>query len=195
MTWSARNVQLSAGVVQFALDRESVPTSFAQVIHGWQHDGEFRSFFFELLAGSPFTAFRWETPPLTAANADTLFEFVLIDDPSLARKPDQHTFADQFRGATASVVTFPNLGGDAVLVVPCPLASPETYGHLAAFVRHAPTEQQHALWQAVGAALAQRLSDAPVWLSTAGAGVPWLHVRLDGRPKYYHHRPYREWGM
>jgi hypothetical protein len=29
------------------------------------------------------------------------------------------------------------------------------------------------------------------WLSTAGMGVPWLHVRLDDRPKDYGHRPYR----
>lgn len=27
-------------------------------------------------------------------------------------------------------------------------------------------------------------------LSTAGAGVRWLHVRVDDRPKYYHYRPY-----
>jgi hypothetical protein len=32
----------------------------------------------------------------------------------------------------------------------------------------------------------------PVWLSTAGAGVSWLHVRLDDRPKYYGYRPYQE---
>ncbi|MFO1021395.1 MAG: hypothetical protein U0903_11970 [Planctomycetales bacterium] len=31
----------------------------------------------------------------------------------------------------------------------------------------------------------------PVWLSTAGAGVPWLHVHLDDQPKYYSHAPYR----
>jgi hypothetical protein len=30
-----------------------------------------------------------------------------------------------------------------------------------------------------------------VWLSTAGAGVPWLHVRLDDAPKYYGHAAYR----
>jgi hypothetical protein len=28
--------------------------------------------------------------------------------------------------------------------------------------------------------------------STAGAGVSWLHVRLDDRPKYNGYAPYRE---
>ena len=35
-----------------------------------------------------------------------------------------------------------------------------------------------------------RLGGKPVWLSTAGLGVGWLHVRLDDRPKYYRHAPY-----
>lgn len=36
----------------------------------------------------------------------------------------------------------------------------------------------------------QNLNDAPIWLNTAGAGVPWLHIRLDSRPKYYRYQPY-----
>ena len=78
------------------------------------------------------------------------------------------------------------------MVVPCPVAGPSAYGHLAAFVRHAPEQQRHALWQAVGAAMTQRVGRKPVWLSTAGAGVAWLHIRLDNRPKYYGHPAYRQ---
>jgi hypothetical protein len=40
--------------------------------------------------------------------------------------------------------------------------------------------------------MARRVGRQPVWLSTAGAGVAWLHVRLDDRPKYYGHGPYRQ---
>jgi len=77
------------------------------------------------------------------------------------------------------------------MVVPCPIAEPSAYGHLAAFVRQAPEPQWHALWQTVGAAMTRRIGSRPVWLSTAGAGVSWLHVRLDDRPKYYGYAPYR----
>jgi hypothetical protein len=178
--------------VRFAIDRDSTPAGYDEVIRGWREDDGFRSFFTTLLASSTSTAFRWETPPITAATAaNTPFEFVLVDDPPLDRKPDPRAFESHLSNATESVVVFPNLGGDAVMVVPCPLASPNAYGHLAAFVRHAPVVQQHALWQVVGEAMQQRLGHTPVWLSTSGAGVPWLHVRLDDRPKYYYHKPYR----
>jgi len=77
------------------------------------------------------------------------------------------------------------------MVVPCPDDPLSDYGHLAAFLRHSPEPQQHSLWELVGAAMHRRLGPRPVWLSTAGGGVAWLHVRLDDRPKYYGYAPYR----
>ena len=32
----------------------------------------------------------------------------------------------------------------------------------------------------------------PVWLSTSGMGVPWLHMRLDQVPKYYTYEPFAQ---
>jgi len=45
--------------------------------------------------------------------------------------------------------------------------------------------------QAIGEAIAQWAGPRPPWVSTAGMGVPWLHARLDTRPKYFRHAPYR----
>ena len=172
--------------------RISSAASFAEVLRLWKEDAAFRSLFLALLANAPFKAFRWETPGLTAATVERPFECVLLDSPGLARPVEPQAFAAQFAADDGrGVVAFPNLGKDAVLVVPCPLAAPEAYGHLAAFVREAPDTQLHTLWQVVGEAMTSRLSAAPVWLSTAGAGVSWLHMRLDDRPKYYGHAPYR----
>jgi hypothetical protein len=68
-----------------------------------------------------------------------------------------------------------------------------SHGHLGAFVHSAPAAQREALWRAVGAAAREAAKrDDPTWLSTAGSGVPWLHIRLDARPKYYHHLDYKE---
>jgi uncharacterized protein DUF6940 len=192
--WTSRSEQLPKGrAIRVAVDLDASPVAYAEVLRRWQHDADFRSWFNGLLAESPFSAFRWETPPLTAATADRPFEFVLLDSPGLASSPDADAFAQHFRGAAqADVVEFPNLGNDAILVVPCPRSPVSAYGHLAAFVRQGPETQRHALWQQVGAAMQRRLGAKPVWLSTAGAGVSWLHVRLDDRPKYYGYAPYRD---
>ena len=191
--WTSRCEQRANRLLHISLDFKSQPVMYREVIQRWQSDAGFRGYFNGLLADASFTAFRWETPPITAATANQPFEFVLLDSPGLARAADEDAFAEHFRAARGrSVIEFANLGKDAIMVVPCPVGPTAAYGHLAAFVRLAPEPQRDALWQSVGEALARRLSSRPVWLSTAGAGVAWLHVRLDDRPKYYGHAPYRD---
>jgi hypothetical protein len=91
------------------------------------------------------------------------------------------------------------------------------YSHLANFVRLAPDQQVTALWQMAASAYLEALNDGttgekhglrqklkqqqqqqqqlkqkPVWLSTNGMGIAWLHFRLDARPKYYTYRAFAE---
>jgi hypothetical protein len=168
------------------------PLSYSEVIERWQHDVAFRTFFISLLSTAPYDAFRWETPPVTSVNAQRPFEFVLLDCPQLAVPADGRAFVACFPAAGEDqVVVFPTLGRDALLVVPCPRGEGSASGHLAAFSRQAPRSQNHALWSRVGRETGQRLGMKPLWLSTAGMAIPWLHVRLDSRPKYYGYRPYR----
>lgn len=191
--WTARSERLTNTTGwRFYVDRNAKPATFADVLQGWRSDAAFRSLFNGLLAAVSFSAFRWETPAVTAATLTRPFEFVLLDSPGLARRPDPDAFAEYCRRSPQTgVIEFSNLSGDAILIVPCQKTAPSAYGHLAAFVREAPEAQRHALWQLVGETMARRVGPRPVWLSTAGAGVSWLHVRLDDRPKYYGFGPYR----
>jgi hypothetical protein len=79
--------------------------------------------------------------------------------------------------------------------VPAPAGDNRCFAHLAAFLRGTTEPRRQALWRTVADALRGRVGarapDTPVWLSTAGLGVSWLHLRLDSRPKYYRHAPYR----
>jgi hypothetical protein len=79
-----------------------------------------------------------------------------------------------------------------MLVVPRPLAEASAYTHVARFFRFAPRAQQDELLRVLGTVVPTMLSDRPLWLSTAGLGVAWLHVRLDSRPKYYRFDRYRD---
>jgi hypothetical protein len=194
--WTSRTDQLDAGrVLKVSVQREAHPLSYADVLGLWQQDESFRSFYIGLLAATPFTAYFWETPPVTKLTVDQPFEFVLVDSPGLGRvSPDTSAFADHFnaRCKNEKILTFPNLGKDALLVVPCPGEPQSAYSHLAAFIRGAPEARKQALWQRVGRVTEQYIHGRPTWLSTSGLGVYWLHVRLDSWPKYYSFRPYRE---
>jgi hypothetical protein len=169
------------------------PLLYSEVLRLWRADDGFADFFSSELARAPFEAYFWETPRIDRGAVERAFEFVLIESPTLARvEPDQRAFAEHFGGAAGgAVATFPNLGHDAVLVAPCPEDGAPGYAHLASFLRSAPEPRRRALWRAVGSAIERELSDRPLWVSTAGLGIYWLHVRLDSFPKYYSHSPYK----
>lgn len=176
------------------------PVSWSEALQLWQQPGggDFTALFHEALREADFAAYFFEAPHLTASTLGRRdFEFILRGSQRLeGARPDARAFAEHLtpcsqRGTAAAV--FENLGGDAMLVAPCPRVQNRAYTHLANFVRHAPEEQVLGLWAEVGAAAAARIQqhgERPVWLSTSGLGVYWLHVRMDEHPKYYTYQPY-----
>jgi hypothetical protein len=195
MAWSLEREPLAVGTTRYVPARDGQPASFAQIAQAWQREPAWRELFVGALHACPYRAYRFETPPVSRATRELPFQFVLVEDRSLSRRPEPAAFAEHFV-RDQGVVSFPNLGADAVLVVPAPdpECDPAVYAHLATFVRGAPAPQVHLLWAAVGQQLEAwwERAPAPFWTSTAGGGVAWLHVRLDQRPKYYWHRPYRD---
>ncbi|MEM8488079.1 MAG: hypothetical protein AAF564_21190 [Bacteroidota bacterium] len=178
-------------VLQYRLHEGLAVVSYNRFINSLVGNADFRQCWIDILKAAPFPVFRWETPALQAGNDMQPFECVLINSPGLASVTDRLAFQQHFAGADEEVVVFSNLGGDATLVVPAPLNGDTAYNHIGMFTQQAPDAQQQLLWQRVGEAMQARVSDKPVWLSTAGGGVSWLHVRLDDHPKYYHYTPYR----
>jgi hypothetical protein len=173
-----------------------MPLPCAQALRLLRQDAGFRSHVTALLANSECAAFRWETPPITTASLDHPFEFVLVNDPLLDMDPEPEVFQGYFTGChiDAQVLPIHNLGKTAVMVVPRQIAPAPTYAHFARFVRGAPEAQVHALWTCVAETVLARLSDRRLWVSTAGGGVAWLHVRVENEPKYYAYRPYADSG-
>lgn len=174
------------------LYRDDQPLSFSHYFALLRDDPDFANWYTEQLATSPFTAIFWEHPPLGNSNIDTHAEFVLVDAPMLdTLPPNPEAFRSYF--SEEAVVSFRNIGGDATLVAPSPIDASTNYAHLAAFLRSASAQQVRSLWHRVAVAVVDTLADGPMWLSTSGLGVAWLHVRLDSSPKYYQHQPYTVW--
>ncbi len=190
MIWTIEENPVAYGE-RYRISERGELVSYRHMLSLWQQNATFRWFFINQLVSSAHKASRWETPPITRATVDRPFEYVLIDSPGLARQQNPRPFASHIGHKDQGVVVFDNLGGDAAMVVPCAQSADTDQCHLLAFLRTAPDDQSHALWLAVGEAALERLSDKPMWISTAGGGVAWLHVRLDSWPKYYAHAPYR----
>lgn len=189
--WEAQTEEIPNGK-QVRVRQNHSPLSFRQLFSLLENDAGFRVWYTQAINRFNLDAFFWEHPSFSTETFDCDAEFVLVGASSLAKlRPDPAPFASQFADDTdADVITFPNLLGDAILIVPRPIGPPEAYPHLAAFLRLAPDSQIESLWQCTARAVREQLGPKPRWLSTAGLGVAWLHLRLDTRPKYFRFRPY-----
>ncbi len=166
--------------------------SYCDVLNLWERLPELVDFYISIFKKCGFHSYVWETPPVTAGSAHRDFEFVIHNSPMPSRSPDHLTYSDYFDTEVApdGVVAFDNLGGDALLVVPSPYRGNANYSGLSDFFREAPIAQQRGLWRELARHAKSRLSDQPMWLSVAGGGIYWLHIRLDSIPKYYRYSPY-----
>ena len=115
---------------------DGFPLSFRRFFELLETGTDFADWYTEELAAFETAAFYWELPPLTSRALGQDAEFVLIEAPMVARfPPEQAPFESHFdRAPDEEVIVFPNLGGDAVMVVPCPQGPDEYYPHLAAFL-------------------------------------------------------------
>lgn len=173
-------------VLRYRVLRQGTPVPHGEALA--ELGGDLGELITDLIHACPFEAVFFETPRVS----DAPMELALVDAPVLARRSvEREPFAHELRGA--DVATFPNLGGDAWLVVPAARGPHAAYGHLAAFVRGAPAEHVRALWAEAGNAIARwrRERGVALWFSTSGLGVTWVHLRLDARPKYITYAPYR----
>lgn len=189
--WNIRTLESTDRNTRFTLEEKGDTLTHQRFLELLAGSADFREYYNRLLADSGYEAFFWENKPVTDGNRDENYECNLIDTAFLAsRNPDSRTFREYFDDRNA-VVTFPSLGKDALLVVPCPRGEDSTYTHIGSFVRKAPKEQRDAFWKVAGREMLEAVGEEPRWLSTSGLGVFWLHARIDQRPKYYQTREYK----
>lgn len=169
--WKFKTTQLPNQISHYKITYQDQFITVTNFISLLQSSTEFVAFFANGLRESPYEGYFWEVPPITEKQLNQSFEFVLVDSPSLPIvKPNKLAF-QQYFDEDKLVVNFPNLSGDAHLVVPTPIGEDQVYSHLANFVRLAPEDQIFAFWQAVGKAYELAIGTTPKWLSTADLGV------------------------
>lgn len=189
--WKAIPKTLDSNTTQYKLRQNDKILTFQEVISLLKNSTDFIHFFTETLKTSPYQGFFWEVKPVTIKGIHQDFEFVLVNSSTLPTITADPAAFETYFNTQKEVVTFPNMGGDAQLIVPTPVATTASYSHLANFVRNAPASQIETFWKTVAVEYEKLIGEKPKWLSTAGLGVYWLHVRVDSRAKYYRYGGYK----
>jgi hypothetical protein len=188
--WDIEIIDERPAVTRFAALLDGRSATRSELFEGLSADEACRNAVTTCLVGLSADQIYWETPPLSRSTAALSAEFVAVTTTGLTRAPDAAAFREFFQ-PDQLVTSFSNLGGDAVLVAPTDCFPESRCSYLMPFLRSGQATQIHAVWAAVGREALRQLGDAPVWVSTSGGGVPWLHFRIESRPKYYSHDPYR----
>lgn len=189
--FTSQSSEPEAGTCQYTLLKNDQALSNQEFIDLLSTSDTFIQFFNNLLKTSPFEGYFWELKPVNENILHEPLEFVLVESNRIAQKrPDPRPFLEHLEGVQWAAA-FANLGKNAQLIAPAIVGKPRQYAHIAGFVRNAPDAQIEAFWQLVGREFEKATGPANKWLSTAGFGVNWLHVRIDKRPKYYRHKAYK----
>jgi len=184
-----KHVLNSGAIEKYSFQIGEAPLSFSQFFDFLSSNHVFRKVFCDELKSSSFEAAAFETPCISKGTLKNPAEFVLVSHSELNRlKPDSVTFQKYYKDTLAC--SFLNLGKDAMLVVPTPGLEKQDYSHLMSFMRSAPEEQLDEFWALSAKSILDRVSVKAQWVSTAGLGVHWLHLRICDMPKYYRFKPY-----
>jgi len=139
--------------------------------------------------GKPFTypshlgKFQWNTSVL---KNNAPFHQSFQTNHNLPINQNTDDFQTYINNSTnKDVVAFPNLTKDCMLVIPMPRRG-KNYATLKDFIDNAPKHQQEEFWKKVAKVAKKCLNKwGEVWISVHGLGVPYTHVRIDSKPKYY----------
>ncbi|MGN8224277.1 DUF6940 family protein [Gracilimonas sp. BCB1] len=192
--WNILEIESDDNHHKFRITHLKKPISNQQFLELLSEERDFRTFYNNVLKELPFEAFFWENKPMSSSSMHREYEFNVINSNYLANKsPDFETFSSYFK-AEQDVVSFRNLGNDAQLIAPCPIDGQSGYAHIGTFIREAPKSQIQNLWKRTGEEMLGAIENEPLWLSTSGLGVFWLHIRIDSVPKYYQTSAYKSVG-
>ena len=130
------------------------------------------------------TPFLWRTSVINNMESNFIQEFT--ECKYLDVQQDYTAYESYIKKTKNKYVTsFPNLSGDAILVIPIPKNN-KNFSNLKNFSDNASKTQQQKLWNKVASIIKKELKKKnKIWVSTHGLGVPYLHIRISTSPKYY----------
>ena len=129
----------------------------------------------------------WRTSVLSNKKDLVYKEEFVEDERLLEAKEDFKPFEEHLNKSKDEkyAISFPNLSGDTILVVPIPRKS-KRFTNMFYFMSNASEKQKKELWKKVALEAKEFLkTNENIWISTHGLCVNYLHVRICNTPKYY----------
>jgi hypothetical protein len=147
---------------------------------------QFRQTIIDLFANYDCDSVYWEFPPYYANAQHLNAEFTFVNTKGFG-KANINAFVEYFDKSINEIVVFPNISKDALLISVSDNKNNEYDSHIMNFMKYHPSvETKHNLLKTIGENMLCHTNNAgPIWLSTSGKGVQWLHVRISTTPKYY----------
>jgi len=182
--------------------RGSTPMTAKDVMTSFQEDVNFNFWWIDYLSSFEKPYF-FECAPVTESNFDTKeFKFEIIESEELSHRywTNLEDFSEYIKKTNKiKTASFLNLRKDTTLLIPQPLKGIDinSYSQLYTFMKDAPLRQKIDFWKDVGqqfensllsgssGSSSSKLSKKPLYMSTHGLGVSYIHIRFANKPKYY----------
>jgi hypothetical protein len=172
------NDKLHTTIIEKPTVTSAISPSWKTVLEEWK-GGKVDASMLSLIKKQPC---YFEVSPLYK-NQESSFMYKIIPTSFIA-DADPSKFKTYINEITEDTVTFYNLNRDSLLVSPTDTS--KNYAHLQVFLNNASNKEVTSFFRAWAEAAESLLDKVDVvWLSTHGNSVPWLHGRVDPRPKYY----------
>lgn len=142
--------------------------------------------------GNPFeypsrlnNKFQWNTSVLKN-NGNVEFKQKFKSNKQLPDKHNTKSFREYLTNSTNKyVVSFLNPSKDTLLIIPKTRPG-KNYATIKDFVDNAPKIQQVEFWKEAAVKCRKQMEEhKKVWVSAHGLGVPYFHLRIATKPKYY----------
>lgn len=129
--------------------------------------------------------FMWNTSVIKE-NGKCNFEESFRINKKLPREQNFEIFQSYINKSKSKYVTsFLNLSKDTLLVIPMPRKH-KNYATLKDFCDNSSITQKKYFWKKVSQLVKKIIKNEKyIWISTHGLGVPYMHIRISNKPKYY----------
>ncbi len=131
------------------------------------------------------SSFFWETKCLKSFNDE--FEEEFIENKSLTTLSQNYSSFIEYisKSKNKYATSFFNPSKTTLLIIPMPRDN-KKFTTIKDFIDNASLNHQQEFWKYVAKVIIKFKKDnKEIYISTHGLGVPYLHIRLDLKPKYY----------